>query len=291
MKKKSISLVLGSGGARGLAHVGIIKYLEENGYEIKSISGCSIGALIGGLYAAGKLDTYVEWLKELDTFDMLKLLDFKGSGGVVSGNKLMSTLKELLGDYEIESLPIKFTAVATDIDAKKEVWINKGSLLNAVRASISLPLFFTPYLHNGRLLIDGGALNPVPIAPTFHDETDLTIAVNLGGESCGNCLEVSEESEETDKNSFKSKLKEYVNKLSIPDSLISQNSMYAVANKSFETMQGTLARMKLAAYPPDLEIDVPIDLCGTFEFNKASKVIEFGYDLCSKRMQEFEHLS
>lgn len=288
MKKKSISLVLGSGGARGLAHVGIIKYLEESGYEIKSISGCSIGALVGGLYAAGKLDTYVEWLKELDTFDMLKLLDFKGSGGVVSGDKLMSRLKELLGDYEIENLPIKFTAVATDIDAQKEVWINKGSLLDAVRASISLPIFFTPYLHNGRLLIDGGALNPVPIAPTFHDETDLTIAVNLSGDSCDNCLE---ETDETDKSSFKHRLKEYVNRLSIPDSLISQNSMYDVVNKSFETMQGTLARMKLAAYPPDLEIDVPIDLCGTFEFNKASKVIEFGYELCSKRMQEFEHLS
>lgn len=280
MNKKSVSLVLGSGGARGLAHVGVIRYLEENDYEIKSISGCSIGALIGGFYAAGKLDVYVEWLKNLDTFDMLKLLDFKGSGGLVSGDRLMSKLKELLGDIEIEALPISFTAVASDINAEKEIWLSKGSLLNAIRASISLPLFFTPYLHNDRLLVDGGALNPVPIAPTFHDDTDLTIAVNLGGDRSSECLLEEQEKEET--NRLKSTIKEYAMKLSLPDSLISQNNMYFVANKSFETMQGTLARMKLSAYPPDIEIDIPRNLCGTFEFNKSTQVIEFGYNSCAK---------
>lgn len=139
--KKSVSLVLGSGGARGLAHVGIIKWLEENNYEIKSISGCSIGALIGGFYAAGKLDEYVKWLDEIDTVGMLKLLDFNGSGGLISGNKLMNKLQELVGDHNIEDLDIRFTAVATNIELEKEVWITKGSLLNAIRASISLPLF------------------------------------------------------------------------------------------------------------------------------------------------------
>ena len=283
MGKKTVSLVLGSGGARGLAHVGIIRYLEENDYEIKSISGCSIGALIGGFYAAGKLDVYVKWLEDVDTFDMLKLLDFKGTGGLISGESLMDKLKELIGDYEIESLPINFTAVATDINAEKEVWINKGSLLNAIRASISLPLFFTPYLHNNKLLIDGGALNPVPIAPTFHDETDITISVNLGGESCNNFLI----EEDIQKTTLKDTIKEYMTKLSIPESLLSKNNMYFIANKSFETMQGNLARMKLSVYPPDIEIDIPRNLCGTFEFNKASKVIEFGYNLCSKNPHLF----
>jgi len=283
MRKKTISLVLGSGGARGLAHVGVIKYLAENGYEIESISGCSIGALIGGLYAAGKLDIYVDWLEKLDTLDMLKLLDFKGSGGLVSGDKLMRTLEELLGDYQIEKLPLKFTAVATDINAQKEVWINKGSLLSAIRASISLPLFFTPHKHNGRLLIDGGVLNPVPMAPTLDDETDLSIAVNLGGESCKDCLEGLDE---TSRVTLKNKVKEYMNRLSIPDNFISENNVYTVANKSFETMQGTLARMKLAAYPPDVEIDIPINLCGTFEFNKATKVIEFGYKMAQRKIEK-----
>lgn len=282
MGKKTVSLVLGSGGARGLAHVGIIRYLEENDYEIKSISGCSIGALIGGFYAAGKLDAYVNWLEEIDTFDMLKLLAFKGTGGLVSGDTLMKELKELIGDYEIENLPINFTAVATDINAEKEVWINKGSLLNAIRASSSLPLFFTPYLHNEKLLVDGGALNPVPIAPTFHDETDITIAVNLGGEISDECL-----IEEDQKNIFTETFQEYLPKLSIPDMLFSKNNMYFVANKSFETMQSNLARMKLAAYPADIEINIPINLCGTFEFDKASKVVDYGYQLCCKNQDLF----
>ena len=277
--KKKISLVLGSGGARGMAHVGIIKWLEENDYEIISISGCSMGALIGGFYAAGKLDLYVEWLKEINTFDMLKLLDFKGSGGLISGDKLMKRLEELVGEHKIEDLAIKFTAVATDIEAEKEIWINSGSLLNAVRASISLPLFFTPHLHNGKLLVDGGALNPVPIAPSFHDDTDLTIAVNLGGDRCEECLEIKEE-----KNRLQNTIKEYISKLSIPDSFLSQTSMYMVANKSFETMQGTLARMKLAAYPPDIEIDIPRNICGTFEFDKSTQLIEYGYKKCKETL-------
>ena len=181
MAKKTISLVLGSGGARGMAHIGIIRWLEEHDYLIKSIAGCSMGALIGGFYATGKLDNYTAFLKQLDTIGILKLLDFKGTGGLVSGEKLMVKLEELVGDCNIEDLPIKFTAVASDVKEEKEIWMNRGSLLNAIRASISLPLFFTPHPYQGRLLVDGGVLNPVPIAPTFHDNTDLTIAVNLGG--------------------------------------------------------------------------------------------------------------
>jgi NTE family protein len=284
--KKKVSLVLGSGGARGMAHVGVIKYLEENNYEIESISGCSMGALIGGFYAAGKLDVYVKWIEDIDVIDMLKLLDFKGSGGFVSGETLMDKMKELIGDCKIEELPIKFTAVAADIDAEKEVWINEGSLLNAIRASISLPLFFTPYLHNGKLLVDGGVLNPVPIAPTFHDSTDLTIAVNLGGDA------VSESPLKKKKKDlpFSQKIKEYMSKISLPDSITSQNGMYVIANKSFETMQGTIARMKLSAYPPDIEIDVPRNLCGTFEFNRAKEVVDYGYELCAKSFKESENL-
>jgi len=136
--KKKISLVLDSGGARGMAHIGIIRYLEENDYEIVSISGCSMGALIGGFYAAGKLDVYTQWLKKLDVLSMLKLLDFKGAGGLVSGEKLMNALEKLIGDYEIKELPITFAAVATDVNGEKEVWLNSGSLLKAIRASISL---------------------------------------------------------------------------------------------------------------------------------------------------------
>lgn len=282
MSKKTVSLVLGSGGARGMAHVGVIKYLEDNNYEIKAISGCSMGALIGGFYAAGKLDAYVEWVESIDVIDMLKLLDFKGSGGLVSGKFIMEKMEELLGDYNIEDLPIEYTAVATDIDAEKEVWINKGSLLKAIRASISLPLFFTPYQYKGKLLVDGGVLNPVPIAPTFDDFTNITIAVNLGGDATTDPI-VKKESEDR---TWSSKIKDYMAKISLPDSVANENGMYVIADKSFESMQSTIARIKLSAYPPDIEIDIPKNLCGTFEFNKAKEVVDYGYEICVKKFND-----
>jgi len=282
VKKKSVSLVLGSGGARGMAHIGIIRWLEEHDYTIVSISGCSMGALIGGFYATGKLDNYTAFLRELDTLGILKLLDFKGSGGLVSGKVLMEKMKSLVGDPNIEDLPIKFTAVASDIQEEKEVWINKGSLLSAIRASISLPLFFTPYPYEGRVLVDGGVLNPVPIAPTFHDNTDLTIAVNLGGKVD---LELSLPKKPKNK-TVSSKIAEYFSDISLPDSLSLKNGVYQVADNSFDSMQGTIARMKLATYPPDIEIVVPRNLCGTLEFNRADEIIEYGYKLCVQLHKE-----
>jgi len=274
MSKKSVSLVLGSGGARGLAHIGVIKWLEENDYEIKSISGCSMGALVGGFYAAGKLDSYEEWIESIDILDMLKLLDFKESGGIVSGERLLKKMQELVGNPLIEELDIKFTAVATDIDEQREVWINEGRLLDAIRASISLPLFFTPYSRNGSLLVDGGVLNPVPIAPSFHDSSDFIIAVNLGGEATDEPI-LKKQSNDS---SFSEKIKEYIGRLSLPESIAKEDGMYAVASKSFETMQGSMARMKLASYPPDIEISIPINLCGMFEFTRAEEIIEYGYE-------------
>lgn len=269
MKQIRVSLVLGSGGARGLVHVGVIKWLEEHNYKIESISGCSMGALVGGFYAAGKLDIFTQWLRKVDGIDLLKLLDFRGSGGFVSGDKIVAKMEKLVGDCLIEDLEIKFTAVAADIDAEKEIWLNKGSLLTAIRASTSLPLFFAPYIYKGKSLVDGGVLNPVPIAPTFRDNTDLTIAVNLGGKpESQNALEELQ----TD-TGISSKITDYVAK---------EDGMYAVANKSFEAMQSTIARMKLSAYPPDIEIEVPRNLCGIFEFDKVDELIKYGYELCEK---------
>ena len=280
---KTVSLVLGSGGARGMAHIGIIRWLEENDYKIESISGCSMGALIGGFYAAGKLDNYTEWLRELDVIGMLQVVDFKGSGGLVSGEALMLKMEELVGDPNIEELPITFTAVASDVQEEKEIWMNEGSLLSAIRASISLPLFFTPHPYNGRLLVDGGVLNPVPIAPTFHDNTDLTIAVNLGGKVDLNIVAAAEQKEEK---SVSSKIKEYLGQFALPDAITLETGVYQVADNSFDAMQGTIARVKLAAYPPDVEIEIPRNLCGTLEFNRADEMIAYGYELCVKLHKE-----
>jgi len=178
---KTVSLVLGSCGARGLAHIGVIHELQERGYKISSISGCSMGALIGGVYAAGKLDDFERWARAISKVDIVTLLDLSWSkDGLVKGDKIINTLVELVGDKTIEDLPIPFTAVAADVINEKEVWINSGRLFDAIRSSISLPLFFTPVKYKDGYLIDGGVLNPVPIAPTFNDDTNITIAVNLG---------------------------------------------------------------------------------------------------------------
>jgi len=279
--KKTISLVLGSGGARGLAHIGVIKWLKENNFEIKSISGCSIGSLIGGIYAAGKLDQLEKWMCSITSKDIISLLDISWDGsGLFKGDKIINTLVEFIGDIQIEYLPIHFTAVAVDVDAEKEVWINSGSLFDAIRASISLPLFFTPFNYNGVYLIDGGVLNPVPIAPTFSDPTDLTIAVNLGGAfSKPENKKIISPSQEKVELSFQNSINEFIQNLKVKSKTpIKQNwGMYEVAEKAFDAMQGTIARQKLAAYPPDIEIEIARNACGTLEFNRASEMIDLGY--------------
>ena len=162
MSKKTVSLVLGSGGARGLAHIGVIHWLEERDYEIRSISGCSIGSLIGGVYACGKLDVFEEWIRPITTLDIVRLLDVSwGKQGLVEGERIMSALRDLIGDRLIEDLPMEYTAVAADIKREKEIWLKRGSLFDAIRASISLPLFFTPFELNGAKLLDGQ--HPVPL--------------------------------------------------------------------------------------------------------------------------------
>jgi len=164
---KSVSLVLGSGGARGLAHIGIIEWLNDNGYDIQSISGSSMGALVGGIYAAGKLDNYRDWVQSLDKTDVVKFLDFSfSSTGLFKGDRIIDNLRKMVGNHLIEDLSIGFTAVATDLERQREVWFTRGPLFDAIRASIAVPTIFTPHKYKGRYLLDGGLLNPVPIAPT-----------------------------------------------------------------------------------------------------------------------------
>lgn len=183
----SISLVLGSGGARGYAHVGVIEELLAQGYSIQSIAGSSMGALVGGVYAAGKLTEYRDWVASLQKLDVLRLVDWSWrGGGLIKGERIIGALKELVGEMDIENLPIPYTAVAVDIDAEREVWFSRGSLFDAIRASISIPTVFRPHYYEGRRLVDGGLLNPVPITPTLRDLTDYTFAVDVNAPvDCG----------------------------------------------------------------------------------------------------------
>ena len=284
MKKKTVSLVLGSGGARGLAHIGVIRWLEGHDFEIVSVSGCSIGTVVGGVYAAGKLDEFEAWMRTITKFDIVSLMDFNwGKGGLIKGDKVMNRLSHILGDLRIEDLSIPYTAVAADISNEKEVWLQKGSLIQAIRASISLPLYLMPIEFNGRTLIDGGVLNPVPIAPTFADHSDITLAVNLAGELTHkiddfeiNQVDISEQEPEEDM-PFHRKVSDYFGSLTEKASRIDLG-MYDIANQAFDAMQSTIARQKLAAYPPDITVEIARDACGTFEFERTAEMINLGYE-------------
>ncbi|WP_084333775.1 patatin-like phospholipase family protein [Pseudomonas indica] len=174
-----VALVLGSGGARGYAHIGVIEEIEARGYEIGCIAGCSMGAVVGGIYAAGKLPQYREWIESLDYLDMLRLLDVSFRLGAIRGEKVFGQIREILGEIDIEDLPIPYTAVATDLTNQQEIWFQEGCLHKAMRASAAIPSLFTPVQQGKRMLVDGGLLNPLPIVPVVSSHCDLIIAVNL----------------------------------------------------------------------------------------------------------------
>lgn len=290
--KKTVSLVLGSGGARGLAHIGVIRWLEGNDYTISSIAGCSIGALIGGIYAAGKLDEFEQWVRAITKVDMVTLLDLSwGKSGLVKGDKIINTLIALVGEQSIEDLAIPYTAVATDVKGHREIWIKSGNLFDAIRASISIPLLFTPFKHRGVDLVDGGVLNPVPIAPTFGDETDMTIAVNLGGPvDIADKLSGISAAPASSSSPLHEKINRFINRLQ--RSVTSRGSRdwgaYDIAIQAFEAMQSAIARQKLAAYPPDIVIEIARNACRTLEFDRASEMIELGYRKAKECLSQAE---
>jgi NTE family protein len=299
MKKKTVSLVLGSGAARGLAHIGVIEWLEEHGYRIESIAGASMGALVGGIYAAGELESYKQWVLALETMDVIRFLDLAfSSQGLFKGDRLMDALRKMVGERNIEELPMTYTAVACDLDRRREVWLTKGPLFDAIRASIAIPTVFTPHHYRGMTLLDGGLLNPVPIAPTFKDMTDLTIAVNLNAVHAP--VAVPDKTREDRKPSSGKALQRHATVQRFLDSIqegiqntIQKNiesrrdadlGMFDLMNSAFETMQNAISSMKLATYAPDVHIDIPRSACKAYEFDRAAELIELGYDTTGKVM-------
>ncbi len=279
---KNISLVLGSGGARGYAHIGVIEELLEQGYTIKSISGSSMGALIGALYACGKLNDFKEWALSLDVFDVVKLVDFSfEKTGLIQGDKVFQVIEKMIGKVMIEDLPIKFTAVATDIMAEKEIWMQKGSLLDAVRASVAIPTAFTPKKIEDRYLVDGGVLNPLPIAPTMSDGTDLIIAVKLNAVVDKSYKVPLPKKVQEQENGFQKVFDEMSTKAQelfareysdAPEKM----SMFDIVGRTIDTMQNALEAYKTAGYSPDIIINIPHNACGFYEFNKGYEMIELG---------------
>lgn len=289
-KAKSISLVLGSGGARGHAHIGVIRAIEERGVDIRNIAGTSMGAVIGGIYAADKLATYVDWANRLGRNDVVRLLDFSFNWtSIFKGERIIEVLRELIGDCQIEELDRGFTAVATALDEQREVWLTSGALFRAIRASTAVPGVFAPVELNGQVLVDGGLVNPIPIAPTLTDSTDMTIAVNLSGmsEKYERPAAKKDKAESASDKGYREKISEFIS--SVMDDDDGDESKPDAADllvKSIDVMQGAIARLKLAAYTPDKVIDIPRDACSFFEFHRAEEMADLGYEKTTRALDE-----
>ena len=294
--KRTVSLVLGGGGARGYAHIGVIEELEKAGFEIKSICGSSMGALVGGIFATGNLKAYKEWALKLDFMSVLSLIDLTlSAGGMIKGEKVFEKLEPFFGEKRIEDLGIKYTAVATDLNAKKEVWFQSGSLKEAVRASIAIPTIFTPVYQDNRLLVDGGVLNPLPIAPTMSDHTDLRIAVNLNASHIRPLKPIPVPKKEMIKqdkavSGFSSLLEKMGLKNGKPSKIAPKEaaSRMDILNRTIDTMQESLTLYKIAGYSPDVLVQIPVESCRTYDFHKAYQMIEIGREAAIKALDKYE---
>jgi len=290
---KAVRLVLGSGGARGLAHIGVIREIEKRGYRIQSVIGCSVGAIVGGCYCAGRLDEFEEWVCNLSEWDVVRFMDVSliPRNGLMKGDLITDTLRKLIGDQNIEDLPVSFTAVATNLLDHKEVWLNKGNLFDAVRASMAIPGLFTPKKIDGKTLVDGGLLNPLPGAPAYIDGTHFTIAVSLAGgdsdEPFGpNPPEPNEGSIDRYRKSIDEFLGSIQNKLGIESKKKREDEhelgVAGVMLEAFDAMQQTIARYRLAGYPPDVLIEIPNNICRTLDVYKARPLIYAGQHWASE---------
>ena len=277
--KQKVALVLGSGGARGTAHIGVIRELEKQGYEITSISGTSMGALVGGVYAAGKLDEYEKWLTSLGKMDVFNLVDFTlSTSGIIKADKVLKELQKFIPDQKIEDLPIKYSAVATDIKHRKEVVITEGSLYDAIRASISIPMVITPLQKNDTLFVDGGVLNPLPLSRVYRQENDILIAVDVNAHIPYEKLAVKNPEIGYFERLTRGKLGEFQKKLSelIPKNKKESHGYFSLINDTSSLMLAQITKLSLELNPPDVLIQISRNSCGTFDFYKAGELIEIG---------------
>lgn len=316
MSGRRVALVLGSGGARGYAHIGAIQVLAERGLEVVAVAGTSMGALIGGLLAADKLDAYTDWVTTLTQRDVIRLLDPALPGpGAFKAERVLARMSELLDGAQIEELPIPYTAVATDIGARREVWFQSGPLDAAIRASIAVPGMITPVMINGRLLVDGGVLNPVPMEPIIGVDADFTMAINLNGQSGHqlNATPAKESAAERPPN-------EWLDRFMKTAAGVWENEFIAsilarfqrpetgdhaarkpgpgyepppswlgltdVTSMSLDTMGALITRFRLAVMPPDVLVTIPGDAAKTMAFHRANELIAMGRALTEAALDD-----
>jgi NTE family protein len=298
--KQKVALALGSGGARGLAHIGVIKELEKQGFEITSVSGCSMGTLIAGFYAMGKLNVYTDWVSTLKKRDVYGLMDVTLSqNGLLKGERVFNKMKELIPDMLIEEMHIPFSAVATDVISRKEVVFTSGSFYTAARASIAIPAIITPYTAGDKIFVDGGLLNPVPVNHVKRTDGDILVAVNLYDDK-HNTAEYDDENRKVLSGEKKASEHRWLHLNSSIEYL--QQKIQELIPKSDKQNQGYLTLMQLTSSmmlnrisnlllelsKPDIVVNIPTNSAKTFEFYKASKLIKIGREVAIQGIREFQ---
>lgn len=277
--RQKVSLVLSGGGARGLAHIGVIEELEKQDFEIVSITGTSMGALVGGICALGKLEELKNWFFTLDKFKVFSLVDFTlSSQGLVKGERVFNKLKEFIEDKNIEDLKIAYAAVAVDLIKSEERIFTGGSVYDAIRASIAIPTVFTPVNIGNALLVDGGILNNIPTNHAKRFKDDLLIAVNVNADIPPEKPALLNDKAETQQSIYWKRIREFQRQLQ-KVSPLSNNERFGyfdLINKTISVMTEHIAQTTIERYPPDIMINISKDSCGIFDFYKAEELVEIG---------------
>ncbi|MBC6489875.1 patatin-like phospholipase family protein [Flavihumibacter stibioxidans] len=292
--KKKVQLVLGSGGARGIAHIGVIDVLEEEGYEIVSVAGCSMGAVVGGIYAAGFHREYKEWMLGLTKGKVWGLLDFTlDKKGFVKGDRLFEVLGQFMDVPDIEAFRIPFTAIAADMYHKREKWFRSGRLTDALRASIAIPGVFTPVIDEDQILVDGGVLNPLPLNAVERQPDAIVLAVNLNGHAPFFVPAPKKETEESTIlkevkallriNSSREKPAKEI-KISNARELAGSKYLNDILLYSYQMTQDRVTAMMLKEFPPDVLVEISREACSTFEFYRSAEMVEIGRIACRKAL-------
>ena len=298
--KPLVTLVLSGGGARGIAHIGVIEELERRGYEIASVAGTSMGALVGGVYADGALDPFRDWILTLDKRKVFRLADFTLSRmGVVKGDKFFNKMRDFIPDTPIEDLKIPYVAVAVDLINNKEVVFRKGSLFDAIRASVSIPSVLTPVKTTDGLLIDGGVMNNIPIDHVKRIPGDLLVVVNVNASIPVSPTKNSRQEADKQKRAYQKKVEEFQAQLQkiLPHgssekpspSHEDRMSYFNLIDKTISLMTDHMAQMSLKHFSPDMLIEVSRDSCGTFDFFKAREMIEKGREAAAAVLDKMEN--
>jgi NTE family protein len=293
MKSKEISLVLSGGGARGIAHIGAIEELEERGYTINAVIGTSMGAMVGGIYALGKMEEFKNWLFTLDRLKVFRLVDLTlGKQGLIKGDRVFQAMKEFIPDKNIEDLNIPYKAIATDIIHKKEIVFEQGEIFKAIRASVAIPTVITPVSYTKeQLLVDGGVLNNIPLSHAECKDHELLVAVNVNANIEPYHPKKSKQEEEKQVSSYQKKLMEWYDYIFKHDDKNVEEKMgyFDLINNTINLMQQKYDQVILKMYPPDVLINISHESCGTFDFYKAEEMYLIGRHQAKKYLDAFEN--